>query len=109
MEDCIFCQIAKKELPAEFVYEDEGMMVFPDIHPAAPLHLLIVPKSHIDDLTSPQVKDGKIWAKMTEIAKDLIVKNNLKSYRLVVNGGEAKLINHLHLHLMGEISSQRGL
>jgi len=109
MEDCIFCRIAKKEIPAEFVYEDGEIMAFPDIHPAASPHLLIVPEGHIEDLMSSQVTDGKIWEKMTEVAKKLIEKNNLKSYRLVLNGGEAKLINHLHLHLLGEVSSQRGL
>lgn len=84
-------------------------MVFPDINPVAPLHLLIAPKAHIEDFMSPQVSEGKIWEKMTRIARDLIRKNNLRSYRLVVNGGEAKLINHLHLHLMGDIGSERKL
>lgn len=84
-------------------------MVFPDINPAAPFHLLITPKAHIEDFMSPQMSEGKIWEKIAKIAKDLIRKNNLRSYRLVVNGGEAKLVNHLHLHLMGEVSSERKL
>lgn len=109
MVGCIFCQIAKKEIPAKVVFEDEEVMVFPDIHPVAPLHLLIIPKEHIDDLTSPQMEDGKIWAKMTEVVKDLVRRNNLSGYRLAVNGGTVKLINHLHLHLMGDVSAERKL
>lgn len=107
MKDCVFCKIAKRELPAKIVYEDEEILVFPDIVPVAPLHLLIMPKAHIEDLMSPEAEDGKLWAKMTKIAKDLIKKNNLKGYRLVLNGGEAKLVNHLHLHLMGGVSQHR--
>lgn len=109
MVGCVFCKIAKKELPANFVYQDEEIMVFPDIHPVAPLHLLIVPKEHIDDLTSAQMGDGKIWEKMTKVAKDLVRRNNLSGYRLVVNGGTAKLIDHLHLHLMGDVMAERKL
>lgn len=107
MEDCVFCMIAKKEIPKEFTYEDEEIMVFPDINPVASLHLLIMPRAHIDDLMSPEVEDGKLWEKMTKIAKDLVKKNNLKGYRLVLNGGEAKLVNHLHLHLMGGIKQRK--
>lgn len=108
MQDCVFCKIAKGELSAKFVYEDGEMMVFPDIHPVAPLHLLIVPKTHIEDLMSLEMSE-EIWAKMTQIAKDLVAKNNLKSYRLVLNGGEAKMVNHLHLHLLGGLPPKRGL
>lgn len=84
-------------------------MVFPDINPRAPLHLLIIPKEHIDDLTSAQMGDGIILGKMTKIVKDLVQKNGLTGYRLVVNGGEAKLIDHLHMHLMGNVSADRKL
>lgn len=107
--DCVFCQIAKREIPAKFVYEDGEVMVFSDIAPVAPLHLLIVPKVHIEDLMSPEVEDGKMWEKMTKVAKDLVKKNNLKGYRLVINGGTAKLVNHLHLHLMGDVGAERKL
>lgn len=109
MINCVFCQIAKKEIPAKFVYDDGEIMVFPDINPAAPLHLLIAPKTHIEDLVSHEMEDGKIWKKMTEIAKSLVKQNKLKGYRLVLNGGEAKMINHLHLHLMGDITIERKL
>lgn len=109
MGNCVFCKIFKKELPAKFVYEDEEIMVFPDIALAAPLHLLIVPKVHLEDLMSPQVEERKIWEKMTKVAKMLIEKNKLSGYRLVLNGGQAKLVNHLHLHLMGNITAERKL
>ena len=109
MEECVFCRVSKKKTATEFVYEDEEIMVFPDINPSAPIHLLIVPKEHIEDLLSKEMEEGKIWEKMTRIAKSLVRKNKLKGYRLVLNGGEAKMINHLHLHLLGEISAQKSL
>ena len=109
MTACVFCKIFKKEMPANFVYEDEEVMVFPDIAPAAPYHLLIVPKEHIEDLMSKGVEERKIWEKMTKVAKILIERNKLTGYRLVLNGGQAKLVNHLHLHLMGNVSAERKL
>lgn len=109
MMGCVFCKIIKKEIAAKFVYEDGEIVVFWDINPKASLHLLIASKTHIEDLMSPEMEDGKIWLKMRQVAKDLIEENKLKGYRLVVNGGEAKLVNHLHLHLLGEIGAERQL
>ena len=101
MEDCIFCKIANKEMPKEFVYEDEDLMVFPDIHPAKPVHLLIVPKKHIAEFTA--VTDITLHAKIAQVINNLILQNNLSNagYRITVNGGGAQVVNHLHYHLMG--------
>lgn len=111
MEDCIFCQIAKKKIPKEFILESEKVMVFADIHPVAPLHLLIVPKKHILELARLETSEQAIWREMMAVVQKLIKKYELmtKGYRLVVNGGGAQLIDHLHIHLMGDISSQRKL
>lgn len=109
MNDCIFCQIAKKVIPKEFTYESQDVIVFPDIRPVAPLHLLIVPKKHITDFLDLGRKEEKIWEEMMTVAKKLIKENNLAGYRLVLNGGQAKLIDHLHLHLIGHISAKREL
>lgn len=109
MDECVFCKIAKKEIAAKFVYEDEEIVAFPDVNPKASLHLLIVPKTHIEDLLSPEAEKENIWEKLTEAAIKVIKKNNLKGYRLVFNGGEAKMINHMHLHLLGEITAERNL
>jgi histidine triad (HIT) family protein len=101
MEDCIFCKIANKEIPKEFIYEDEDVMVFPDIHPVKPIHLLIVPKKHVTEFT--EVDDVALHGKIARVINNLILKNGLttKGYRITVNGGGAQIINHLHYHLMG--------
>jgi histidine triad (HIT) family protein len=101
MDNCIFCQIANKEVAKEFTYQDEDVMVFPDIHPVKPLHLLIVPKKHIAEFTA--VRDIALHSKIAQVINQLILQNNLtdNGYRIVVNGGGAQVVNHLHYHLMG--------
>jgi len=101
MENCTFCQIANHTLPAEFVYEDKDMMVFPDIHPVKPVHLLIVPKKHMTDFM--EVEDSYLWNRICEVSQEMIKKFDLthKGFRLSLNGGGAQKIDHLHLHLTG--------
>lgn len=101
MVDCIFCKIANKEIPKDFEHEDKNLVVFADIHPVAPVHLLFVPKKHIEDFTSP-VED-KTYLAIIAAIKKMIEKNNLmgKGYKIIVNGGGAQIINHLHFHLIG--------
>lgn len=108
-KDCIFCKIAKHEIPKEFIFETEDVMVFSDIHPVAPVHLLLVPKKHITEFTRIGKSDKKIWEEMVEILRELIKKYKLtkKGYRVVTNGGGAQLIDHFHVHLMGGISQKK--
>lgn len=103
MDDCIFCKIIKGELPSTKLYETDKILVFKDIHPRAPIHLLIVPKEHIKDFYD--VKDNSIYIEMMDAVKKMIDQFNLmgKGYRLLVNGGGAQIINHLHFQLLGEI------
>ncbi len=103
-DDCIFCKIVQGLVPSTKEYEDEEVVVFHDIHPKVPFHLLIVPKEHISEFAD--LENLGIWTKMSKVAQDLIKKHGLagKGYRLVNNGGGAALINHLHLHLLGDIS-----
>ncbi|MBI2033253.1 MAG: HIT domain-containing protein [Candidatus Levybacteria bacterium] len=103
MNDCIFCKIANKEIPKEFVYEDEEIMVFSDIHPVKPIHLLIVPKKHLVDFTD--VTEPLLFQKAGTIIQKLAKEQKLlgKGYRIVVNGGGAQIIDHLHFHLMGPV------
>ncbi len=111
MLDCLFCKIGKHEIPKEFVLETDQVMVFPDIHPMAPVHLLIVPKKHIKEFNSLGKEEQKIWEEMTEVSKRLIEKYGLmgKGYRLTINGGGTQLIDHLHIHLMGKIVGKKPL
>lgn len=106
---CIYCQIINRELESKIVYEDKWLIVFWDIHPRAPLHLLIVPKEHIEELYLLEKKE--IWSKILKTVKKLVIVHNLagKGYRMVINGGGAQQINHLHVHLMGEISVDRNV
>ena len=101
MESCIFCKIRDRIIPKEFTYEDEDIMVFPDISPVAPIHLLIMPKKHIADFFD--LKNSELWDKLRVITQKMIKEQKIqgKGYRLVVNGGGAQLIDHLHIHLMG--------
>jgi histidine triad (HIT) family protein len=104
MENCIFCKIRDKIIPKEFIYEDAEFMVFPDIHPLKPVHLLIVPKKHIADFLN--IEDEELMGKLTKIIQKMVKKQKLenKGYRIAINGGGAQFINHLHAHLMGPLT-----
>ena len=98
---CIFCQIASKEVAKDFIFEDEDIMVFPDIVPLKPIHLLIIPKKHIHDFMS--LEEDKLLLKIRKKIQDLVLDNDLKDkgFRIVVNGGGAQAVDHLHFHLTG--------
>lgn len=95
-------------MPKKFEYKDKDLVVFADINPRAPVHFLIVPRQHIKEFI--EAKDD-IFSKMLAVAKKLIKKYNLdkRGYRLVFNGGGAALIDHLHLHLLGQITPKRAV
>lgn len=99
---CIFCEIVGKELPAKILYESDKVIAFPDINPAADLHILIVPKEHISDIRQAK-DDAGLLSQVYQAADKLVEDNNLisNSYRIVVNGGKAQQVPHLHFHLLG--------
>lgn len=105
MKDCLFCKIANKEVPSTIVYEDKNFIAFNDIFPKAPVHVLIIPKIHIDSVSSLEEGNqellGKIWYVAQRIGKELGVSES--GYRLVVNNRKnaGQEIDHLHLHLIG--------
>lgn len=105
MENCIFCKIRDGIIKKEFTYQDEDVMVFPDIHPLKPIHLLIIPKKHIKDFLD--FKDDSLSGKLRKIIQEMIKKQNLenKGYRVVINGGGAQVVEHLHIHLLGPLGS----
>ena len=106
MIGCVFCKIANREIPKQFTYEDEDVMVFPDIHPVAPVHILIMPKKHVRDFGD--LRDNMLWGKLKRVIQKIIKEQKIedKGYRLVVNGGGAQIIDHLHVHLMGDIGKK---
>ncbi|MDL2281052.1 histidine triad nucleotide-binding protein [Selenomonadales bacterium OttesenSCG-928-I06] len=102
--DCIFCKIASKEIPADIVYEDEKIMVFHDLNKVAPVHVLVIPKKHIENMLDAEQEEGLLGhlmksvatiAKMTNVAED--------GFRLVSNTKEngGQTVPHLHFHLLG--------
>ena len=105
MSDCIFCMIANKDIPSKIVYEDDKIVVFYDLEPQAPVHVLMIPKKHISSLDELQAEDaeliGYLMMKVKDIARDLGLENG---YRLVNNCGEDGLqtVKHMHFHLLGK-------
>ncbi|HUD44725.1 MAG TPA: HIT domain-containing protein [Patescibacteria group bacterium] len=101
--DCLFCKIRDGKVPAKFVYEDSDFIVFPDIHPVAKTHLLIVPKKHIPEFIF--LEDKKLQNRLFSVIQKMISESGLKDnrYRIGINGGGLQDIDHLHVHLMGPL------
>lgn len=103
--DCLFCKIVNREIPTEFLYEDDHFVVFKDINPAAPVHLLLVPRKHIRSMNDLQKEDGSIISDLFMIAKKMAKEQgvNESGYKLLFNveKGGGQVIFHIHLHLIG--------
>lgn len=104
-DDCLFCKIIAGEIPSNKVYSDEDIYAFQDINPAAPQHILIIPKKHLTDISSANDEDeallGKLLLKANQIAKDQCLDKN--GFRYVINTGRdgGQTVFHLHLHILG--------
>lgn len=104
MPDCIFCKIANKEIPTNFIYEDEEIVAFNDINPQAPIHILVIPKKHIISLIELNKNDenliGRIFGVINEIAKK--EKIDKSGFRVIMNCGEdaGQEVKHLHFHIL---------
>lgn len=105
MEECLFCQIAKGEIPSEMVFENDRAVAFRDINPKAPVHILIVPRKHIPTLSAAESKDRELLGELLLVANAIALKEGVaeKGYRVVVNNGPegGQEVYHLHLHVMG--------
>ncbi|HEY6427966.1 MAG TPA: HIT domain-containing protein [Acidimicrobiales bacterium] len=107
MTDCLFCRIVAGDLPSDIVHETRTTVAFKDIHPAAPLHVLVVPRRHIEDASVVTPEDGPILADMVMAARAVAADAGLavpeRGYRLVFNIGPDAMnsVPHLHLHLLG--------
>ena len=103
--DWIFCKIANKEIPSTIVYEDDDVLAFRDLNPEAPVHVLVIPKKHIESLNAATEEDqkllGKLMLTIRKIAIDLGIAD--EGYRVVNNCGVqgGQTVMHLHFHLMG--------
>ncbi|MBF0236041.1 MAG: histidine triad nucleotide-binding protein [Desulfamplus sp.] len=103
--DCLFCKIVHREIPSEFLYENDTFVVFKDINPHAPVHLLIVPKKHIRSINDLETRDSELVGSMFILAKKMAKEQgiNVSGYKLLFNveKGGGQVIFHLHLHLLG--------
>jgi histidine triad (HIT) family protein len=103
-DDCLFCKIAAKKIPAKLLYEDDEVFAFADIGPQAPTHILICPRKHFGSLAEATPEDQAVLGKMQLVAAELARKEKLSAgYRTVINTGTGagQSVFHLHLHLLG--------
>jgi histidine triad (HIT) family protein len=101
--NCLFCKIIRNEIESSILFEDEAVKVFADIHPKAPVHMLIVPKKHIVSAAVLTEADNHIPAELIFAAQKTATMLKLEGYRLVVNVGRkgGQVIDHIHMHLLG--------
>lgn len=103
--DCLFCQIIEGKIPANFVYEGEKMVAFRDINPQAPVHILIVPRKHIEPAQGYKPEDLEEVKDLFKVAEDIARKEDIfdSGFRLILNTGphSGQEVAHLHVHLLG--------
>lgn len=106
MKECIFCKILSKEIPAEIVYEDDDVLAFKDLEPKAPVHILVIPKKHRQNILDLRAEDAgfisHIFLKVIpKIAQSMNISQD--GFRLVTNIGKdgGQTVGHLHFHLLG--------
>ena len=102
--DCVFCKIVSGEIPSKKVYEDDLCVAFCDLDPQAPVHILIIPKEHIESAAKINSENSKIVAHIFEVAAKLAAENHLDAgWRVVCNVGAdgGQTVLHLHFHLLG--------
>jgi histidine triad (HIT) family protein len=100
MTDCLFCKIATHAIPVKAIYEDDLTLVFPDINPQAPTHLLVIPKQHFADATQPP---AELLGHILKVAATIGERELPRGFRIVANTGSdgGQTVSHLHLHLLG--------
>jgi histidine triad (HIT) family protein len=121
MTDCLFCKIAAKQIPSSIVYEDEHLLAFKDIHPAAPVHLLVIPKIHVATLSECNESHTALLGKMLALAPKLAAEHGCAvtrdadgnphgGYKTLINSGPdgGQEVYHLHLHMIGGPQPWRG-
>ena len=105
MDHCIFCRILERKIPATFAYEDESCFAIEDIHPQAPVHLLVMPKEHLVTLKDFKPEQEGLLGHLMTVAAELAHKRGIDSrgYRVVINNGThaGQSVFHLHVHVMG--------
>jgi histidine triad (HIT) family protein len=100
MTDCLFCKIASHDIPVKAVFEDDLCLVFPDINPQAPKHLLVIPKQHLANVAGAS---PSLLGHILKVAADIGERDLQGGFRIVINTGDhgGQTVDHLHLHLLG--------
>ena len=102
--DCLFCRIVRGEIPSRRVYEDDEIIAFHDIHPSAPVHFLIIPRVHIDNLSDGDLRHQQVLGRMLGMAGQLAREQGAADgFRVVINNGRVgrQEVYHLHVHVLG--------
>ena len=107
MDNCIFCKIANGGIPTDKVFENDKVVAFNDINPKARIHILIVPKRHIESIKSLEEGDKDLIGELFLAAKKIAKDKNMGGYKLLFNVGRegGQLVDHLHLHLLSPESN----
>lgn len=103
-QDCIFCRIVRGQIPCRKIFEDDDVLAFHDIHPAAPVHFLIVPKRHLVNLYDADLREAALLGKMLGMSGELVRQQGCDDgFRIVINNGRVgrQEVYHLHIHVMG--------
>lgn len=98
--DCIFCKIVNGKMPAKAVFEDDLVIAFPDVNPVSDVHILIIPKRHIESVLTVSGDDSKDIVAMYLAAQHIVEDKKLGAFRLAFNGGKHQHVPHLHMHLL---------
>jgi histidine triad (HIT) family protein len=104
MQDCIFCKVITKDIPSETLYEDEQVVIFRDIQPKAPTHLLIIPKKHTESILALSEDEAGLPGMLIMKAKEFAYEKGIPGYKLNFHVGRegGQIVDHLHLHLMAD-------
>lgn len=105
MTECLFCRIAAGDVPADLLYEDAEVVAFPDINPQAPVHILVVPRRHLSDLTQAANEDPGVMPHLASAVARVAAQGGVaeSGYRTVINTGPdaQQSVQHLHVHVLG--------
>ena len=105
IDTCVFCRLAKGQLRADIVYEDEAVLAFKDIHPQAPVHVLVIPREHLTALWEVDASHTQILARLLLAANDIADRMGVQQtgYRIVINTGTeaGQTVDHVHVHVLG--------
>lgn len=102
-ENCLFCKIINGKVPGDFVHQDESCVVLRDINPQAPMHMLVIPREHIESLADASQKDESVLGHLLRVGARIANEQGHESYRTVINTGTGagQSVFHLHVHVLG--------